>query len=116
MGGVASKRTQARPPVEKVLERAVDKIEPVVEKTEPVIEAVKPAPEKVEAESLQPETGDRAGDPNKGKGKGKEKAEGAENNRLRELGESIDWSSAPETDMARALREAFTGKKKTEDK
>lgn len=119
MGGVANKRTQARPPVEKVIERAVDKIEPVVEKTEPVVEAVKPAPEKVEAEPVQPQkpqTRDRAGDPNKGKGKGKDKAEGADNARLRELGESIDWSSAPETDMARALREALTGKKKSEDK
>lgn len=121
MGGVANKRTQARPPVEKVIERAVDRIEPVVEKTEPVVETVKPGPEKVEAEPVKPQkpqTGDKTGDPNKGKGKGKgrDKAEGADNDRLRELGESIDWSSAPETDMARALREALTGKKKSEDK
>lgn len=112
MGGVANKRTQARPPVEKVIERAV-------EKTEPVVETVKPGPERVEAEPVKPQKsqpGDKTGDPNKGKGKGRDKAEGTNNDRLRELGESIDWSSAPETDMARALREALTGKKKSEDK
>lgn len=109
MGGVASNRKPARPPVEKVVETPVEK---PVEKAAPVVERTEPAPEKVEAEPVKPQKRDKpANQP-----RTKDKAKGADNEGLRELGKSIDWNSAPETDMARALREALTGKKEAEDK
>ena len=115
MGGVASNRKPARPPVEKVVEKPAEKpveqAAPVVERTEPVVERTEPVPEKVEAEPVKPQKRDKpASQP-----RVKDKAKGADNEGLRELGKSIDWSSAPETDMARALREALTGKKNAED-
>ena len=115
MGGVASNRKPARPPVEKVVEKPAEKpveqAAPVVERTEPVVERTEPAPEKVAAEPVKPQKRDKpASQP-----RVKDKAKGADNEGLRELGKSIDWSSAPETDMARALREALTGKKNAED-
>ena len=115
MGGVASNRKPARPPVEKVVEKPAEKpveqAAPVVERTEPVVERTEPVPEKVEAEPVKPQKRDKpASQP-----RTRDKAKGADNEGLRELGKSIDWSSAPETDMARALREALTGKKNAED-
>ena len=108
MGGVASNRKPARPPVEKVVEKPAEK---PVEQAAPVVERTEPVPEKVEAEPVKPQKRDKpASQPSV-----KDKAKGADNEGLRELGKSIDWSSAPETDMARALREALTGKKNAED-
>lgn len=91
-------RTETRPQDRETVAEPV--VETRGENSDAVVVADKGAEKKPAAKKEAPQ------DRSKDQGEGRD---------IRELAKEVDWESAPETEMARLLREALEGKKGSED-